>query len=131
MIELDAWRESRGYGFDGMQITGESISEFASYAVIPWLLGPAFRREDGWEAQPYLSGTASFATSKWCRRAVLPLAISACSSSGTRHSPAEYKARAARSCATVDEPSGDVFEGLVDIAAQQFETETLRSCFFR
>jgi hypothetical protein len=27
----------------------------------------------------------------------------------------------------VDEPSGNVFEGLVDIAVQQFETETLRS----
>jgi hypothetical protein len=27
----------------------------------------------------------------------------------------------------VDEPSGDVFEGLVDIAVQQLETETLRS----
>jgi hypothetical protein len=33
--------------------------------------------------------------------------------------------------ALVDEPSGDVFEGLVDIAAQQFETGTLRSGLFQ
>ena len=32
--------------------------------------------------------------------------------------------------ALVDEPSGDVFEGPVDIAVQQLETETLRSGLF-
>jgi hypothetical protein len=31
----------------------------------------------------------------------------------------------------VDEPSSDVFEGLVDIAVQQLETETLRSGLFQ
>jgi hypothetical protein len=31
----------------------------------------------------------------------------------------------------VDEPNGDVFEGLVDIAVQQFETEPLRSGIFQ
>jgi hypothetical protein len=49
---------------------------------------------------------------------------------GARRAPRAVS-RAARSCSTVDEPSGDVFEGLVDIAVQQLETETLRSGLFQ